>query len=124
MRLHMDHLRCRQCDPSQRQTRRPIVSLHHLKQPASEVGPFKVIHDHDTGQSTIWHAADLLMLAKQPGGLTAVDAAKALFDTDKPDPSQKEKARRRLESLSKQDLLWLFDPGDKATNKPAKWGAK
>jgi hypothetical protein len=23
----------------------PIVSLHHLKQPAAEVGPFKVLHD-------------------------------------------------------------------------------
>jgi hypothetical protein len=24
----------------------PIVSLHHIKQPAAEVGPFKVLHEH------------------------------------------------------------------------------
>ena len=28
----------------------PIVNLHHIKQPAGEVGPLKIIHDHTSGQ--------------------------------------------------------------------------
>ena len=57
----------------------PIVSLHHVKQPATEVGPYKIIHDHQTGRTEIWHATDLVLLAGRPGGLSALDAAKALF---------------------------------------------
>jgi AAA domain len=102
----------------------PIVSLHHLKQPASEVGPFKIIHDAETGQSQIWHELDLVVLAAQPGGVTALDAAKALFETDKPTAGEKEKARRRLETLRKKGLLLLLDSGDVNTKKPAIWGAK
>jgi hypothetical protein len=51
-----------------------IMSFHHIKQPACEIGPFKIIHDHDTGRSKTWHSVDLVLLAKQPGGLTAVAA--------------------------------------------------
>ena len=74
------------------------MPFHHIKQPASEVGPFKIIHDHDTGRSKIWHSVDLVLLAKQPGGLTAVAAAMTIFETDK--------------------------QGDAATNKPKIWAAK
>jgi hypothetical protein len=66
-----------------------IVSFHHIKQPACEVGPFKIIHDHDTGRSKTWHSVDLVLLAKQPGGLTAVAAAMAIFETDKPTANEK-----------------------------------
>ncbi|MCW5952070.1 MAG: AAA family ATPase, partial [Propionibacteriaceae bacterium] len=31
----------------------PIIKLHHLKQPAEEVGPLSIVHDHDLGRSTI-----------------------------------------------------------------------
>lgn len=102
----------------------PIVSLHHLKQPASEVGPFKIIHDADTGQSQIWHELDLVVLAAQPDGVTVLDAARALFETDKPTAGEKEKARRRLETLTKKGLLQVIDPGDTATSRPRKWAAK
>jgi AAA domain len=102
----------------------PIVSLHHLKQPASEVGPFKVIHDAETGQSQIWHELDLALLAAQRDGVTAINVAKALFETDKPTAGEKEKARRRLETLTKKGLLQVFDPGDQATSRPRRWGAK
>ena len=100
----------------------PIVGMHHLKQPASEVGPLKVIHDHDTGRSSIWHATDLGLLAAQPGGLSAVDAARVLFETDKPTPSQKEKARRRLASLADSGSLVLVDAGDPGAKRSARWG--
>jgi AAA domain len=62
----------------------PIVGLRHLKQPASEVGPFKIIHEAETGQSQIWQEPDLALLAAQPDEVTANDMAKALFETHKP----------------------------------------
>ncbi|MBG6095954.1 AAA family ATPase [Nocardioides luteus] len=99
----------------------PIVGLHHLKQPADPVGPLKVIHDADAGRSEVWHATDLATVAlATPGGITALDAARVLFDTDKPDLSQKEKARRRLLKLPG---IRIVDPGDKAMNRPTRWGA-
>ena len=100
-----------------------IVSFHHIKQPASEVGPFKIIHDHDTGRSKTWHSVDLVLLAK-PGGLTAVAAAMAIFETDKPTANEKDKARRRLDKLTRQGFLKITQQGDAATNKPKIWAAK
>jgi hypothetical protein len=101
-----------------------IVSFHHIKQPASEVGPFKIIHDHDTGRSKIWHSVDLVLLAKQPGGLTAVAAAMAIFDTDKPPQTKRIRARRRLDKLTGHGFLKITQQGDAATNKPKIWAAK
>lgn len=102
----------------------PVVGLHHVKQPAAEVGPLQVIHDHDAGRSTIWHAADLLEVARVRGALSAVDAAAVLFETDKPTLSEKEKARRKLERLTREGLLAVLDEGDKATNRPRLWGVR
>lgn len=99
----------------------PIVGLHHLKQPAAEVGPLKVIHDQGTGRSTVWHATDLALLAGVPGGISAVEAAAALFETDKPTPSEKEKARRRLEHLTSAGVLYVSQQGDKVTNTARRW---
>jgi hypothetical protein len=101
-----------------------IVSFHHIKQPASEVGPFKIIRDHDTGRSKIWHSVDLVLLAKQPGGLTAVAAAMAIFETDKPTANEKDKARRRLDKLTGHGFLKITQQGDAATNEPKVWAAK
>src|SRR5699024_3676065 len=76
----------------------PIVSLHHLKQPAAEVGPLKVSHDHDRGRSSVWHSTDLVaMLAANLSGVTAKDAAGVIFETEAPNSAQVEKARRRLD---------------------------
>ena len=101
----------------------PIVGLHHLKQPAAEVGPLKVIHDHETGRSTVWHATDLVVLANTPSGISALEAARVLFDTDKPSASDREKARRRLDKLTSQGLLRVVDAGDRSTNQPTRWGS-
>lgn len=100
----------------------PIVGLHHVKQPADPVGPLKVIHDHAAGRSDVWHAADLLTMATKPGGVSAVDVARALFDTDKPTANEKEKARRRLEKKTREGVLAVLQHGDKATNMPKLWG--
>jgi hypothetical protein len=56
--------------------------------------------------------------------VTAIDVAKALFETDKPTAGEKEKARRRLETLTRKGLLQVLDPGDQATSRPRRWGAK
>ena len=101
----------------------PVVGLHHVKQPAAEVGPLKVIHDHDAGRSTVWHAADLVEVARIRGGLSAVDAAAVLFETEKPSAAEKEKARRKLAALASQGLLVVLDPGDQGAKRAAKWGA-
>ncbi len=102
----------------------PIVGLHHLKQPAAEVGPLKVIHDHDAGRSTVWHATDLVQLAKAPGGISALDAARVLYETDKPTATEKEKARRRLDKLARIGELTVVQHGDVAAKQATKWGAK
>lgn len=100
----------------------PIVELLHLKQPAAEVGPFKVLHDHDAGTSAVWHTTDLVLMAKARGaaGLTAKAAATAMFETDKPSAAQVEKARRKLASLAKGGQL-TFTEGDRATSTAAVW---
>ncbi len=79
----------------------PIVELSHLKQPALEVGPLAVIHDHLTGTSRLHEPVDLRAMvdAATNGGLTAADAARRLFAVTDPDRNQVERARRRLQAL-------------------------
>jgi len=98
----------------------PVVQLTHLKQPAEDVGPLIIIHDHTTGISTIdTETADLpALLAANTRGLSAKAAAVHLFGTDDPTRSQTEKARRRLDSLVKAGLASL-QPGAVGGNKKA-----
>lgn len=79
----------------------PIVEMRHLKQPAGEVGPWRLQHDHAMGTTSIFHGTDLveLLLAAGPAGVTPTDAARQMFETEKPTDSEKEKARRRLNKL-------------------------
>jgi Bifunctional DNA primase/polymerase, N-terminal/AAA domain len=79
----------------------PIVGFRHVKQPMDEYGPFKLSHDNDTGRLTIWHETDPVALLRAAGinGLTAKQAAAAMFDTEKPDAGDVEKARRKLDKL-------------------------
>ncbi|HLM20218.1 MAG TPA: AAA family ATPase [Propionibacteriaceae bacterium] len=102
----------------------PIVGLHHLKQPAGEVGPLKIIHDQTSGRTTVWNAVSLLQLAGQPGGISAADAAKALFDVEKPNPAEKEKVRRKLEKLQRDGQLVVLEAGDSAAKKATRWGLR
>lgn len=77
----------------------PIVELLHLKQPAAEVGPLKVIHDHARGRSTVAEqvtAWDLVQAATD-NGVTVHDAAQRIYATAAPNRAQIEKARRKLE---------------------------
>jgi replicative DNA helicase len=90
----------------------PIVELAHLKQPAEEVGPMRLLHDAPTGSISIQQGVDLLTLLRTQPGLTAADAARLLFDIEgrSPEPKEIEKARRRLDSLVRRGLAKL-QPG-------------
>jgi hypothetical protein len=81
-----------------------IIQVLHLKQPAENIGPIKIRHDHETGQTEVIEVVDLVELATEDG-LTINDAAKALFETPNPNRNQHERARRRLDRLVKLGLL-------------------
>lgn len=102
----------------------PIINLHHVKQPMSEVGPLKITHDPSTGSTTIWESANLVALARATGGLSALAAAEAMFDTDKPTANEKAKARRNLQALTKAGKLHVVQDGDPATKTAELWGPK
>ncbi len=79
-----------------------VVELRHLKQPAQEIGPFQVVHDHSQGRTTVQENIDLYVLIQvAPDGLDVHAAAAALYGTTTPSANQIEKARRRLEHLCK-----------------------
>ena len=101
----------------------PVVELTHLKQPMEPLGPWQVVHDHLTGRSEIYHRADLLKLAETwrpsgAAGLTAKDAACALFGIEKPTASEVEKARRKLDKHVRDGHLMCM-PG--AAGQPTKY---
>lgn len=84
-----------------------VVELSHLKQPAAEVGPFLVLHDHVRGTTTIQHGTDVLMLVAEAGstGITAKALAQVVAEKSNPTPNEVEKARRSLERLVEQGHL-------------------
>jgi replicative DNA helicase len=90
-----------------------VVELRHLKQPAEEVGPLSVRHDHNLGRSTLLEQADLeTALANAHYGLVVKDAAELMFETASPNRNEIEKARRRLESLVGRDVAERRDDPD------------
>lgn len=89
----------------------PIIEFRHVKQPLNEVGPWRILNNPDAGQMSIEHQVDLIAYAQAAGhhGLTAHAAAGALFDTDKPNRAQVEKARYKLDRLANKGLLVRVD---------------
>lgn len=85
----------------------PIIGMKHLKQPADEVGPFRLNHDQTAGTMSISHGTDLVELVRAAGprGLSTKDAACAIFETEKPTANHIEKARRRLRKLAEDRIL-------------------
>jgi len=79
----------------------PILDLSQLKAPIGEGATMRVLIDHEHG--TIERQGDLdpaVLLAKA-GSLTAQNAARLLYEVDKPSRAQVEKARRQLERLTR-----------------------
>lgn len=88
----------------------PIVGLRHLKQPAGDVGPLEVIHDHVRGTVALHEPADLYeLVARAPEGLTAPAAARHLFGTEEPSKNEREKARRKLEVMVRDARIGKVD---------------
>ena len=79
----------------------PIVEAKHLKQPAAEVGPLTLRHDHSTGTVALHETPDLLDIAAASlgDGVTVKAAAAQLFGVSNPDRNQVEKTRHRIKSL-------------------------
>ena len=100
-----------------------LIKAHHVKQPMADVGPLSILHDHVAGQSTLHDQVDLVAVARSDGSITALDAARALYDTESPNPNEKERARRTLDRLTRDGRLKVLEEGDRALNRPKKWGA-
>jgi replicative DNA helicase len=91
----------------------PVVELVHLKQPADEFGPARVLHDHVRGASSLYEHVDLEeLLAGAQHGLTVKDAARLLFESEDPRANEIEKARRRLERLVERGTTERRDDPD------------
>jgi replicative DNA helicase len=80
----------------------PLVELSHLKQPAADVGPLEILHDHARGRSEIKDevtAFTVLGASNVATGTTVKEVAAKVYGREKPEPNQIEKMRRDLEHL-------------------------
>ncbi len=90
----------------------PIVGVKHLKQPAAEIGPLKIEHDHLTGRSSIYRGvADppLVLKNNHANGIDASGLARVMFEVDKPNDLQRKKAERSLDRLVKDGFAYRSD---------------
>jgi AAA domain len=83
----------------------PIVELSHLKQPQEEVGPLRVLIDHELGEVEVHDGGDpLAILRAASSPMAAKDVARVLFSSDRPTDAETEKARRRCDRLVERRL--------------------
>lgn len=89
----------------------PIVGFRHVKQPAEEVGPYRLLHDQAAGLLSVEHSVDLVALVEAggPDGLTARAAAAAITEKNQPSRADVEKARRKLEGLAAAGTVARLD---------------
>lgn len=88
-----------------------VVDLEHLKQPATEVGPLKVVHDHHTGRSTVLRGFDVLTaLRHAPGGFTTTEVARLMLEKAEPGENDRRKAQRQLDALVRKGLAHRTEP--------------
>jgi replicative DNA helicase len=91
----------------------PLVELIHLKQPVTEVGPFKVEHDHLHGTTCIHRGFDVLtLLTHSAVPLTATEVARIMFESSVVKENDRLKAQRRLDRLVERRLAVKL-PGTK-----------
>jgi hypothetical protein len=78
----------------------PIVGFRHVRAPADEVGPWRLLHNQRAGLLTVEHHVSVSALAEACGGkITAKQAAAGIYETDDPSRAQIQKATRRLNDL-------------------------
>ena len=85
------------------------VDLTQLKQPAADIGPLRLFHDHARGATRTDAGADPLAVLRSSPRLTARTLASVLFETADPDRNQIQRARRRLDALVKEGLALCVD---------------
>lgn len=98
----------------------PVVELIHLKQPADEVGPLELVHDHHTGTTTVNQQTtpyELVQTATD-GGITAKEVAARLHGPT-PDRNHIEKARRKLDQLVHEGHAIKVEP--RTANEPIRY---
>jgi replicative DNA helicase len=103
-----------------------IVELVHLKQPAAQVGPWKIEHDHHAGRSSVTYGFDALRwLRLQPAGGTAPEAARAMTEKASPTDNERKRAQRLLDALVRKDLAKREDAvrGGDGGAQPARYTA-
>jgi replicative DNA helicase len=90
-----------------------VIELSHLKQPAAEVGPLRLVQDHDTGTTRLHDYVDVLALLTRPCTVREVALVLHSGDTAVSD-SDVEKARRKLDRLVRDGLAVKLPaaPGD------------
>lgn len=88
------------------------VALHHLKQPAEEVGPLTVEHDHLTGTST----AATVLSVEDHLTLTALGPAQTVEQVAVAVGTSVDKVRRRMKSLEREGRVEQVAP---AMNTPS-----
>jgi energy-coupling factor transporter ATP-binding protein EcfA2 len=105
----------------------PVVEFLHLKQPLDEVGPFRILHNRDTGLSSVFHEedTDIVTIARRCAstGLTAIEAARLIYGKEEPTKSDVEKVRRKLGKLVQDGLLIFAPPVGNGAGAVAKWFA-
>lgn len=92
----------------------PVVEFHHLKQPAEMVGPLSLLHDHESGHTSIEERTDAVDILKaEPWKVwSAVDIAAALSDSSgKPSRGDVERVRRKLDKLVTTGLVLRTEQG-------------
>jgi replicative DNA helicase len=105
-----------------------VVNLSHLKQPAEQVGPLKILHDHTTGRSEVMRGFDpVVAIRNAPNGLTTIDVARLMFErpTGEVPDNEHRKTARRLESLAAKGLVHGTDAarGSDGRQAPRRWHA-
>lgn len=88
----------------------PVVEMTHLKQPAEEVGPLELHHDHEHGVTTRRDRLDAwsVLQGAWTTGVSASDVAEAVYGGAS--PAQREKARRRLEKFVENGHALKIEP--------------
>jgi hypothetical protein len=90
-----------------------VVELSHLKQPAADVGPLQVGHDHVAGRSFLYEGSgnrDSLLDLLRSGPQTASTVASWIYG-DACDRAAVAKARRRLDKLVELGQAARLDDG-------------
>jgi energy-coupling factor transporter ATP-binding protein EcfA2 len=89
----------------------PIVDLYHLKQPAEDVGPLRLLHDHTAGSTKREKntSSEEILREHASTGLTVRTLAERLYKSLDPNPKEVERARRRLEGMVQHGVAERHD---------------